>query len=225
MCGRFAYVASYEKLKYQFHLSNSVEITPRFNIAPGADVVCLVKTNTDELQSVVLRWGLIPSWTIDRKKIGGLINARAETLFEKPAFRNAMKSKRCLMPMSGFYEWHVEEGVRQPYYFHKKNQELLAVAALWDTWQSDIDVIHSCCLITTDANPLMKPVHHRMPVILDEKAQSLWLDNSQCPKEELLALLQPYPFDDLEGYRVSLLMNKADFDHPLAIEPLPQLKS
>lgn len=224
MCGRFAYVASYEKLKYEFHLSNSVEITPRFNIAPGADVVCLVKTNTDELQSVVLRWGLIPSWTADRKKIGSLINARAETLFEKSAFRNAMKSKRCLMPMSGFYEWHVEGGVKQPYFFRKINNELLAVAALWDTWQLKTEVIHSCCLITTDANPLMQSVHHRMPVILDKEAQSLWLDNSRCPKEDLLALLKPYPYDDLEGYCVSTLVNKADFDHPLAMEPLPQIK-
>ncbi|MFJ1269966.1 SOS response-associated peptidase [Legionella lytica] len=220
MCGRFAYVASYEKLRYQFHLSNSVEITPRFNIAPGADVVCLVKTSVDELQGVLLHWGLIPSWTRDRKKIGSLINARAETLFEKPAFRNAMKSKRALMPMSGFYEWHEENGIKQPYFFHKKNEDLLAVAALWDTWQSEEEVIHSCCLITTEANSIMEPVHHRMPVILDEEAQSIWLDNSQYSKESLLALLRPYPHDDLEGYRVSTLMNKADFNHPLAIEPL-----
>ncbi|AUH74214.1 SOS response-associated peptidase [Legionella sainthelensi] len=220
MCGRFAYVASYEKLKYQFHLSNSVEITPRFNIAPGADVICLVKTDTNELQSVVLRWGLIPGWATDRKKIGSFINARAETLFEKPAFRNAMKSKRCLMPMSGFYEWHMEKGVKQPYFFRKNNQELLAVAAFWDMWQSETEVLYSCCLITTDANLLMQSVHHRMPAILDAEAQSLWLDNSQCPKEKLLALLKPYPYEDLEGYRVSTLVNKADFDHPLVIEPL-----
>lgn len=135
MCGRFAYVASYEKLKYQFGLTHSIEITPRFNIAPGAEVVCVVQTNPDEIQSIVLHWGLIPSWTTDRKKLGSLINARAETLFEKHAFRGAMKTKRCLMPMSGFYEWHQEEGVKQPCFFRKKNQDLLAVAALWDTWQ------------------------------------------------------------------------------------------
>jgi len=97
---------------------------------------------------------------------------------------------------------------------------LLAVAALWDTWQGEDEVIHTCCLITTDANPLMQPIHHRMPVILDEQGQSLWLDNLQCPKDELMALLQPYRYDDLEGYRVSTLVNKAQFDHPLAIDPL-----
>lgn len=221
MCGRFAYVASYEKLKYQFGLTHSIEITPRFNIAPGADIVCVVQTNPDEIQSIVLHWGLIPSWTTDRKKLGSLINARAETLVEKPAFREAMKTKRCLMPMSGFYEWHQEEGVKQPYFFRKTNQDLLAVAALWDTWQGEGEVIHSCCLITTEANPLMLPVHHRMPVILDEQAQAIWLDNSQGDKEQLMELLKPYPHDDLEGYRVSTLMNRASFDHPLAIDPLP----
>ncbi|ARM35526.2 SOS response-associated peptidase (plasmid) [Legionella longbeachae] len=220
MCGRFAYVASYDKLKYQFHLSNSIEITPRFNIAPGAEVVCLVETNIHEIQSVLLRWGLIPSWTTDRKKIGSLINARAETLFEKPAFRQLMKSKRCLMPMSGFYEWHHEGGVKQPYFFQKKNHDLLAVAALWDTWQHENEVIHSCCLITTDANSLLEPVHHRMPVILDEEAQAIWLNNTQCDKAQLMALMKPYSYEDLEGYRVTTLMNKADFDHPLAMEPL-----
>ncbi len=222
MCGRFAYVVSYDKLKYQFNLSNSIEITPRFNIAPGADVVCLVETNAHEVQSVLLRWGLIPSWTTDRKKIGGLINARAETLFEKPAFLQPMKSKRCLMPMSGFYEWHQEDGVKQPYFFQKKNHDLLAVAALWDIWQHEDEVIYSCCLITTDANRIMEPVHHRMPVILDEVAQSIWLNNSQCDKAQLLALMKPYPYEDLEGYRVTTLMNKADFDHPLAMQPLSQ---
>ncbi|MFO8827603.1 SOS response-associated peptidase [Legionella pneumophila] len=220
MCGRFAYVASYDKLKYQFQLSNSIEITPRFNIAPGAEVVCLVETNTHEIQSVLLKWGLIPSWTTDRKKIGSLINARAETLFEKPAFRQPMESKRCLMPMSGFYEWHQEGGIKQPYFFRKKNHDLLAVAALWDSWQHEEEVIYSCCLITTDANTIIEPVHNRMPVILDEEAQAIWLNNTQCDKAQLMALMKPYPYEDLEGYRVSTLVNKADFDYPLAMEPL-----
>jgi len=94
MCGRFAFVASHQKLQYQFHPTNTVEITPRFNIAPGADVVCLIQTNANDMQSILLRWGLIPSWTSDKKKIGSLINARAETLFEKPAFRNLMSGGR-----------------------------------------------------------------------------------------------------------------------------------
>nr|WP_223800033.1 SOS response-associated peptidase [Legionella longbeachae] len=222
MCGRFAYIASYNKLKYQFHLSNSIEITPRFNIAPEAEVVCLLKTDTHEIQSVLLRWGLIPSWTKDRKKTESLINARAETIFEKPAFRQAMKSKRCLMPMSGFYEWHDEKGIKQPYFFQKNNYDLLAVAALWDTWQHEEGVIHSCCLITTDVNPLMLPIHHRMPVILDEEAQSIWLNNTQCDKAQLMALMKPYSYEDLEGYRVTTLMNNAGFDYPLAMERLPQ---
>ncbi|HAT7809703.1 TPA: SOS response-associated peptidase [Legionella pneumophila] len=220
MCGRFAYVASNEELKSQFHPSNAIEITPRFNIAPGSQVLCLVKTDEDEVQGVVLHWGFIPSWATDRKKFRNVINARAETIFEKPAFRQVIKSKRCLMPMSGFYEWHQENDRKQPYFFQKKNHELLAVAALWDTWGHDEEVLHSCCLITTDANPLMQPVHHRMPVILDESEQEIWLNNTQCVKEQLMALLKSYPYNDLEGYRVSALVNKTSFDHPLAIRPL-----
>lgn len=148
------------------------------------------------------------------------VNARAETIFVKAAFRQGIKYKRCLIPMSGFYEWHQEEGLKQPYFFQKKNHDLLAVAALWDTWHQNDEVIHSCCLITTDANTLINPVHHRMPVILSEEAQAIWLDNAQCPKEKLIELMKPHAYEDLEGYRVTTLVNKADFDHPLAIEPL-----
>lgn len=98
----------------------------------------------------------------------------------------------------------------------------MAVAALWDTWQHEEGVIHSCCLITTNANPLMLPIHHRMPVILDEEAQSIWLNNTQCDKAQLMALMKPYSYEDLEGYRVTTLMNNAGFDYPLAMERLPQ---
>ncbi|CZM30425.1 SOS response-associated peptidase family protein [Legionella pneumophila] len=99
---------------------------------------------------------------------------------------------------------------------------MLAVAAIRDTWQQNDEVIHSCCLITTDANPLMQPVHNRMPLILDEKGQVIWLNNIQCPKEQLVALMKPYPYEDLQGYRVTTLVNKANFDHPLAMEPLSE---
>ncbi|MGL5742844.1 MAG: SOS response-associated peptidase [Legionella sp.] len=185
MCGRFAYVASSEELKSQFHLSNAIEITQIFNIAPGSQVMCLVKTNADEIQGVVLHCGFIPSWATDWKRFRSVINARAEIIFEKPTFRQVIKSKRCLMPMSGFYEWHQENGRKQPYFFQKNNHELLAVAGLWDTWRHDEEVLHSYCLITTDANPLMQPVQRRMPVILDEAEQEIWLNNTQYVKEQL----------------------------------------
>lgn len=123
-------------------------------------------------------------------------------------------------PYECFYEWHQEDGVKQPYFFQKKNHDLLAVAAIRDTWQKNDEVIHSCCLITTEANPLMRPVHNRMPVILDEEGQAMWLNNAQCSKEQLVALMKPYPYEDLQGYRVTTLVNKANFDHPLAMEPL-----
>lgn len=222
MCGRFAFVASYDKLNHQFHLSNSIEFIPRFNIAPGTDVVCLVETETNEIHGVLLHWGLIPSWVKDRKKTGEFINARAESLFDKPAFRTAVKSKRCLMPMTGFYEWHLEEGVKQPYFIQKKNHDLMAVAALWDSWQYEGKVLHSCCLVTTEANALMQPIHHRMPLILDEKAQSIWLNNSQYSKGKLMTIMTPYIHEDLQGYKVSRLVNNSRFEHPLTTKPLSE---
>jgi putative SOS response-associated peptidase YedK len=220
MCGRFAYIPTSEQLKYQFQLSQELSVPARFNIAPGSSVVCLIKTDAKEAQGILLHWGLIPFWTKDRTKIRPLANARGETVFEKPAFRQIIKTKRCLMPMSGFYEWHEEEHVKQPYFFRKKNKELLAVAALWDTWQHGEEVLHSCCLLTTSANSLIQPIHHRMPVLLDKESQGLWLDNTHCDEHELISLIQPYPKNDLEGYPVSTLVNQARFDQPLAIEPL-----
>lgn len=219
MCGRFAFIASYEKIKYQFRVTAEVAIRPRFNIAPGSDVLCLVATEPQTIHCGMLRWGLIPSWTTNRQKIGNLINARAETVFEKPAFRSPIKSKRCLMIMSGFFEWHQETWGKQPYYFQKNNGELLAVAALWDTWHHESEVIHSCCLITTQANQIMQPVHHRMPVILNEEEQLLWLDNSQFNKKQLVELMKPYAEDNLTCYPVNPLMNHAEFNNPLAIAP------
>lgn len=220
MCGRFALIASYEKIKYQFHPENEMVVTPRYNIPPGTPVLCLVAPEPESIQCVEFHWGLIPSWATDRRKIGSLINARAETVFEKPAFHTAMKSKRCLMPMSGFFEWHQEGNVKQPYYFQKSDRSLLAIAALWDTWYHEDEVIHSCCLLTTEANELMEPVHHRMPVLLNEEEQITWLDNSHCNKEQLIQLMKPYPHNDLMCYPVNPLVNKAAFDNPLVIEPL-----
>lgn len=220
MCGRFAYISSSERLNYQFQLSSAVEVAPRYNIAPGTDILCIVQTEAFERVSVLLRWGLIPSWVKEKKKMSALINARGDSVFEKPAFRHAIKSKRCIVPMSGFYEWKVEVGRKQPYYFRKKNSDLLAVAALWDTWQHQEEVIHSCCLITTEANQLMSPIHHRMPVLLDEAAQVAWLDNAPFNQTTLQSLIKPYSNTDLEGYAVTPLVNKAGFNHPVAIEPL-----
>lgn len=220
MCGRFAYVAAKDRLKYQFNLANAIDAPSRFNIAPGADILCIMQTNIDEKVALLLQWGLIPSWVKDRSKMRPLINARCDTVLEKPSFRQAIKSRRCLIPMSGFYEWREEVTGKQPYFFKKNNEALLAVAALWETWQQDDVVFHTCCLITTDANALVGPVHNRMPLLLDERAQELWLDNSTFDELQLKELMRPYPGEDLIGYPVTNLVNKSAFDCPAAIEPL-----
>nr|WP_233588703.1 SOS response-associated peptidase [Legionella sp. km535] len=173
-----------------------------------------------QINELHLRWGLIPFWAKDKKEVGMLINARAETLFEKPAFCQPIKSKRGIMVMSGFYEWHLEQGIKQPYYVTSKNQEYLAIAALWDTWQSGDEVIHSCCLITTDANELMRPIHHRMPVLLSKEDQMIWMNNQEYNPGQLISIMQPCSGDDLISYRVTREMNTAAFDLPDAILPL-----
>ena len=221
MCGRFAYIPARERLIAQFGISSTIEEgSARYNSAPGASVLCLVKTELKGLSGVLLRWGLVPFWTKELAKVKPLANARGETVFEKPAFRQAIKSKRCILPMSGFYEWHDESGHKQPYFFRMKNNDYLAVAAFWDTWHQGDEVLHTCCLITTTANSLVEPVHQRMPALLDKDAQALWLDNTRFDKAELSRLIKPYASDELISYPVSTKVNQARFNEPSAIEPL-----
>jgi len=220
MCGRFAYIPKKETLRLQFQVDELEEYPPRYNIPPGATVLVLCSPEVGQIKPLYLKWGLVPSWAKDKKIGGGLINARAETVFEKPAFKNSMKSKRGILVMSGFYEWRVENGLKQPYYFKQKNDEFLAIAALWDTWQGDNEVLHTCCLITTPANELMAPIHHRMPVILPKEHYGLWMDNATCHPEQLIDMMKPYVYSDIEYFPVTKEMNRVAFDVPIAIEPL-----
>lgn len=183
-------------------------------------MLALCSPDGSQINPVYLRWGLVPFWAADKTIGHRLTNARAETLFTKPAFRNAVQSQRCLMVMSGFYEWREEQGVKQPYYFKYQQEEYLAIAALMDTWQQGEEVIHSCCLITTEANELMHPIHHRMPVIVPKVQQRVWLDNRTFSPQLLIDIMQPYPGQDLEYYPVTREMNRASFDSAVAIAPL-----
>lgn len=150
-----------------------------------------------------------------------LINARAETVAEKPSFRHALKSRRCLVLMSGFFEWLRTEQLKQPYYICKTSGELLAVAGLWEQWQSNEgEVIYSCCMLTTDANEQMSSLHHRMPVILNKEQQALWLEDRVLDKESLNEIVTPYPGVDLQLYPVTPQMNNWRFTGRQAIERL-----
>ena len=221
MCGRFALAAPSAKIKAQFQIEDLEELSPRYNIPPGVDILFLCHLDNEQSNSAFwLRWGLVPFWAKDKSIGNSLANARAETVAEKPAFRQSFKSKRGIIVMSGFFEWR--QGIKkQPFYFKNKNDDLLAIAALWDRWQSpEGELIQSCCLITTSANDLMAPVHNRMPVLLDNDSMKEWMDNSQCNQSELLTLLKPYSGSDLMCYPVTTKMNNSRFTLHESIEPI-----
>lgn len=220
MCGRFAFVPRYEQLRYQFHLDEPIDLGARYNIAPGGSILFLCESSPSQVSALRLQWGLIPFWVRDLKKTKLIANARAESLFDKPSFRHSIKSKRGIVPVSGFFEWHATDRKKQPYYFKQQGDEYLAMAALWDTWTSDIQTIHSCCLVTTTANELMSPIHHRMPVILTPEEQTIWMNNQEYEQSELETLLHSYNKNDLLCYAVTPEMNRASFNTIKAIEPL-----
>ena len=219
MCGRFILTSPGRVLAAQFELQHEPELTPRYNIAPTQQVPA-IKMDTGGRRLEMLKWGLVPFWAKDASISARLINARCETLSEKPAFRAAFKSRRCLIPANGFYEWMKERGKKQPYLFKFTDGSLFAFAGLWERWESKDGVaLESCTIITTDANELVQPLHDRMPVILKNKDYALWLDPI-AKREILQPLLIPYPSVEMKCYPVSPNVNKATYDNPDSIEPL-----
>lgn len=205
MCGRFLLAvdpAGLQEAFPGFDFPRPVE--PRYNIAPSQPILAI--SNDGKSKADYFIWGLIPSWSKDFSIGVKMINARAETLSEKPAFRGPYQSRRCLIPASGFYEWHQQPGARSktPYYFRKKNGKPFAFAGLWEVWNSpDGSQVKSCTIITTDPNQIVAPIHNRMPVILHSDDYSQWIDPSPKPGNALKHLLIPYPSDDLVATQVS----------------------
>ena len=220
MCGRFTLTAPRADIArfLAAELPEGEEPAPRWNIAPTQDVLAAVQDGpARRLQD--LHWGLVASWAKDRSMAGRMINARAETVAAKPAFRAAFRARRCLVPMSGFYEWKREGGLKLPFHFCRSGGGLLAAAGLWESW-TDPDglVLRSALLLTTEANDLMRPVHHRMPVLLDRAGREAWMDPAATPTG-LQALLVPAAAGRLERWRVSRAVNRASFDQPSCVEP------
>lgn len=220
MCGRFAFIPNYDKLRAQFHLDEMREMAPRYNISPGSEILVLCSLDGLQINALQLRWGLIPFWAKDKKNVGTLNNARSETIFEKPAFKHGLKRRRGIVVMSGFYEWRAEQGIKQPFYITHKQGEYLAVAAIWDTCQIQSEVIHSCCLVTTDANKLMAPIHDRMPVILSSDDQQVWLNTEEYHPGLLINMMSPYTGHDLISFPVTREVNYSKFESHRAIIPL-----
>ena len=170
-----------------------------------------------------MRWGLIPSWAEDPKVAQHMINARAETVAEKPSFRDSLRKRRCLVLADGFYEWQKQGSVKQPVRIVLKTHEAFGFAGLWNTWESaEGEKINSCTIITTEANELLKAVHDRMPVILDREAEDVWLDPLVVDLAKLLPLLKPYPSDQMELYPVSSIINSPAHDVADCVVPASQ---
>lgn len=225
MCGRFTLTLDPVELRQAFDLGEMPEEwIPRYNVAPTQPVA--VVTNEQTRAVDFMRWGLVPSWAKDISIGSKLINARGETLMEKPSFRNAFNRRRCLILADGFYEWRKQEkkGTAVPYYFHLKDRRPFAFAGLWEFWRSpEGDGLKSCTIITTEANACVAPVHNRMPVILNTQTAWDWLRGGTG--EEMLKMLRPYPAEEMAAYVVSRMVNDASRDVSSLIRPQPEYGS
>ena len=221
MCGRYTLTLDADAVKEGLNLVQMpADWSPRFNVAPTQPVA--VVTSAEERQARMMRWGLIPSWAKDMEIGSRLINARSETLSEKPSFRNAFAKRRCLVLADGFYEWKkgaAAGGRSQPYYFKLADGEPFAFAGLWEFWQSPEGAeIHSCTIITTEANPTVQAVHVRMPVILS--GDDLWHWLEPAAPQQLEQLLKPYTAGRMVSYPVSTLVNAPGVDAPELVQPI-----
>jgi putative SOS response-associated peptidase YedK len=218
MCGRYTLKTSAEVLAEHFELPEVPWFEPRYNIAP-TQPVAVVRAGFEgggrELS--MLRWGLIPSWADDPAIGNRMINARAETVAEKPAFRTAFQKRRCLVVADGFYEWKRENG-KTPYYFRLKDSSPFAFAGLWERWDKGEEPVESCTLLTCEANGVVAPVHGRMPVILKPEGYARWLDLEQQRTEALVRLLAPLPEDWLSAHPVGRLVNNPRNEDPRCVE-------
>jgi putative SOS response-associated peptidase YedK len=212
MCGRASLTKNEQELEQRFNASfysDDIERynpIPNFNLAPGQYHPLI--HNEDPSSFHYFRWGLIPYWAKDEKIAYKMINARAETIAEKPAFKGPFKSRRCLIPLDGFYEWKkIKKGLSLPFRFVLQRQEIFSVAGLWESWKSPSGMdLHTFTIITVKANEVVAALHGRMPAILFPEEESLWLDE-QVRTEDLLSLLKPYPADNMYGYPVSTRVN------------------
>jgi putative SOS response-associated peptidase YedK len=220
MCGRFTQTSSSSEIESAFDLDRVPSLEPKYNIAPTQQIATILRSNSDSDRTFqMLRWGLIPSWAKDSKIGAKLINARAETVAEKPSFRSAFRHSRCLIITSGFYEWQRIENGKQPFYIQQIDNLPFAFAGLWTTWQpQDGETISTCTIITTEANEIMQPIHDRMPVILESANYDLWLDPTVQKSEFLQPLLQPYNSDKLKTHPVSTLVNNPRHDSSECLE-------
>jgi putative SOS response-associated peptidase YedK len=216
MCGRYILSADAQVVQQTFKLDSLPPLAPRYNIAPSQPVPII--TNDKPTELTIVQWGLIPSWSKDPKIGYKMINARSESIHEKPSFRTPFKYRRCLIPGSGFYEWVKADDGKQPYLIHLPEKEVFAFAGLWEIWHSsEGEEVWTCTILTTEANDTIRHLHHRMPVILDENSHSIWLDKDSEP-DELKTLFTPYDSNKTKYFPVSKAVNSPQNDNPSLIE-------
>lgn len=232
MCGRYTNTMTWSEMVALYDIHN-IEFRPnfesRFNIAPTQNVPVVRASDAGERELAMLRWGLIPSWSKEASMGAKLINARSETVAEKPSFRDAFEKRRCLIPADGFYEWRMEDGAKQPFRIGMKGGAPFAFAGLWERWCAPAastgiaegEIVETFTIITTVANDKLRPIHARMPVILSPETFDRWLDaaNDTAP---LLSFLGPYPADPMAFYRVGTTVNNVRNDDPSCIKPLSE---
>ena len=227
MCGRFG-LSRPERLKLErFGVIGFPELHPRYNIAPGSQVLVIRERKLGR-EAAELRWGLVPWWADDVSIGARMANARSDTAYAKPAFRDPMKLRRCLIPADVFYEWQAVAGERrkQPYAVALKSREPFALGGIWDFWKpkgGDVDSgVSTCAILTTDPNTLLSPIHDRMPVIVPGGRFAAWLD-ARTPEPAVRDMVQPFPSDELAAWRISTRVNKADADDAGLLEPAEDL--
>lgn len=212
MCGRYTLSARKLALAEQALRCTFPELAPRYNIAPSQDVPIIRETPDGHYELVMVRWGLIPRWSKEPKTEYSTINARAETVAAKPAFRDAFRRRRCLIPADGFYEWKKEGTAKQPFHIRMKSGADFAFAGLWECWEGEGRAIESCSIIVTEANDVLRPIHDRMPVILAPADYTFWLNPDQRDTGALAGLLKPCPASEMEAVPVSRRVNSPRLD-------------
>jgi putative SOS response-associated peptidase YedK len=219
MCGRFAQKSPRAKITKKFKVEEVPPLAERYNVAP-AQAVLGIRESSGVREAAFFKWGLVPSWAKDPTIGNKLINARAETITEKPSFRGAFARRRVLVPADGFFEWSRRGDRKRPFYFHMRDGEPFAMAGLWERWEGDSGPLETCAVLTTEANELLASYHDRMPVILRPEDYEAWL-SSASGRDELISLLRPYTREEMNVYAVSALVNSPSNDTPRCVEPIP----
>jgi putative SOS response-associated peptidase YedK len=220
MCGRYAITSAPEAIRRLFGYDEQPNFPPRYNVAPTQPVP-IVRMIEGRRQFALVRWGLIPAWVKDPRGFSLLINARGESLEEKPAFRAALRYRRCLFPADGFYDWRREGERARPYYVRRKAGGAMAFAGLWENWMGpNGEEMETAAIVTTRANRMLATVHPRMPAIVPPEAFDLWLDSRSVDVTRAAALIAPAPEDMLEMHEVSPAVNSVASDTPDLIEPV-----